>query len=98
MIYIFLEKMAKWLGQHCKPRHTTYRNTGIPPKYRNTHKKYRNTCERHLLNKLILALIKKRIYSEDDLKKAQRPKKLMQTAKTFNRCQFHMHFWQEKAL
>ena len=49
--------------------HTTYRNTRILLKYRNTHEKYRNTCERLLLKELILALIKKRINSEDDLEK-----------------------------
>ena len=40
-----------------------------PPKYRRTRKKYRNTCERHLLNTPLLALIKKSIHSEDDLEK-----------------------------
>ena len=48
--------------------HTTYRNIGILPKYR-THEKYGNTCQRHLLKKPILVLIKKRIYSEADLEK-----------------------------
>ena len=48
--------------------HATYRNIGILPKYQ-THEKYRNTCERHLLKTPILALIKKHISSEDDLEK-----------------------------
>ena len=45
------------------------RLTEILPKYRNTPEKYRNTSERHLLKKPILALIKKRIYLEDDVEK-----------------------------
>ena len=49
--------------------HTTYRNTRILPKYWNTREKYKNTSERHLLKKPILALIKKPLYLADDLEK-----------------------------
>ena len=49
--------------------HMTYQYTGILLNYRNTREKYRNTCERHQLKKAIQALIKKCIYSEDDLEK-----------------------------
>ena len=47
--------------------HTTYRNIGRLLKYQ-TREKFRSTSK-HLLKKPILPLIKKRIYSEDDLEK-----------------------------
>ena len=46
--------------------HMTYRNSGILPKYRNTREKYRNGIP---VKTPMLALIKKRIYSEDDPEK-----------------------------